>query len=152
MIERRRPQRGRGFPVSSCLRTISCAGAPGKEDRPGHAAAPSEAARPVDAFLRKTFPLAPTAQFSDFYATSECRDLIFHVEEHCLTLETISAFLAESGVRFIGFDIDAPALQAYRARFPDDRAATDLGQWSRFEADHPLTFVGMYQFWIQKPG
>ncbi|EPY01993.1 tetratricopeptide repeat protein [Magnetospirillum fulvum] len=97
-------------------------------------------------------PLAQAAQFSDFFTTSECRDLIFHVEEHCLTLETIAAVLDKTKMRFLGFDIDATTLQAYRSRFPDDWAATDLGQWSRFEADHPLTFVGMYQFWIQKPG
>jgi len=96
-------------------------------------------------------PLAQAAQFSDFFATSECRDLIFHVEEHRLTLETIASVLDEAKMRFIGFDIDAPTLQAYRSRFPNDRAATDLGQWSRFEADNPLTFVGMYQFWLQKP-
>ena len=23
--------------------------------------------------------------------------------------------------------------------------------WTRFEADNPDTFIGMYQFWIQRP-
>jgi hypothetical protein len=39
----------------------------------------------------------------------------------------------------------------YRLRFPDDPSGTNLRNWTRFEADNPKTFVGMYQFWIQKP-
>jgi len=31
-----------------------------------------------------------------------------------------------------------------------DTAAIDLKQWQVFENDHPDTFIGMYQFWIQK--
>jgi hypothetical protein len=27
---------------------------------------------------------------------------------------------------------------------------TDLDCWHALEADYPLTFVGMYQFWAQK--
>ena len=42
--------------------------------------------------------------------------------------------------------------QAYRSRFPDDPATTDLDRWHTFETSHPATFVGMYQFWVQKAG
>ena len=87
----------------------------------------------------------------DFYSTSECRDLLFHVQEHCLTLDQIEAFLLEAGLGFLGFEIDSRMLQQYRARFPADQAATHLRNWAHFEADHPDTFTGMYQFWIQKP-
>jgi hypothetical protein len=38
----------------------------------------------------------------------------------------------------------------YAARFPADKAMFDLDCWHALEADHPLTFVGMYQFWAQK--
>jgi hypothetical protein len=27
---------------------------------------------------------------------------------------------------------------------------TDLGLWGVFESENPGTFLGMYQFWIQK--
>jgi hypothetical protein len=37
-------------------------------------------------------------------------------------------------------------------RFPDDRVATNLAQWQLFENEYPDTFVGMYQFWVQKAG
>jgi tetratricopeptide (TPR) repeat protein/2-polyprenyl-3-methyl-5-hydroxy-6-metoxy-1,4-benzoquinol methylase len=87
----------------------------------------------------------------DFYSTSECRDLLFHVQEHCLTLDQIESFLAESGLHFIGFELDPSVLQRYRVCFPNDPAGINLVNWACFEADNPETFVGMYQFWIQKP-
>ena len=31
--------------------------------------------------------------FNDFFSTSECRDLLFHVQEHRMTLPAISDFL-----------------------------------------------------------
>jgi SAM-dependent methyltransferase len=86
----------------------------------------------------------------DFFSTSACRDLLFHVQEHNLSLEEISAFLDEQGLAFIGFEVAEPVIAAYRARFPDDPRAADLSNWSRFEADNPETFAAMYQFWVRK--
>jgi tetratricopeptide (TPR) repeat protein/2-polyprenyl-3-methyl-5-hydroxy-6-metoxy-1,4-benzoquinol methylase len=87
----------------------------------------------------------------DFYSTSDCRDLLFHVQEHRLTLGQIESFLVESGLHFIGFELDPQVLHQYRASFADDPSRTNLRNWARFEADNPDTFVGMYKFWIQKP-
>lgn len=86
----------------------------------------------------------------DFFTTSTCRDLLFHVEEHRLSLAEIGDFLSQHNLRFLGFSLDDAVLAAYRARFPDDPAATDFGHWRMFEKDHPGTFSGMYQFWLQK--
>jgi hypothetical protein len=36
------------------------------------------------------------------------------------------------------------------SRFPADKTMTDLDRWHDLESDHPLTFVGMYQFWTQR--
>ena len=87
----------------------------------------------------------------DFYSTSGVRDLVFHVQEHCLTLDQIESFLAESGLHFLGFDLDPAVLQQYRTRFTGDQAGTNLRNWARFEVDYPDTFFAMYQFWIQRP-
>jgi tetratricopeptide (TPR) repeat protein/2-polyprenyl-3-methyl-5-hydroxy-6-metoxy-1,4-benzoquinol methylase len=87
----------------------------------------------------------------DFYSTSDCRDLLFHVQEHRLTLGQVESFLVEFGLEFIGFQLDPRVLNQYRARFTDDPSGTKLRNWARFEADNPDTFVGMYQFWIQRP-
>jgi SAM-dependent methyltransferase len=85
----------------------------------------------------------------DFYSTSACRDLLLHVQEHRLTLSEIAAFLAEHRLSFLGFELGAPALAQYRARFPEDAAMTDLAKWHLFESEHPDTFGGMYLFWVQ---
>jgi tetratricopeptide (TPR) repeat protein/2-polyprenyl-3-methyl-5-hydroxy-6-metoxy-1,4-benzoquinol methylase len=87
----------------------------------------------------------------DFYTVSGCRDLLFHVQESCLSLEQIDLFLSETGLRFIGFELDPRALHQYRNRFTDDPAGTSLRNWAQFEADNPDTFTAMYQFWVQKP-
>ena len=87
----------------------------------------------------------------DFYSTSECRDLVFHVQEHRLTLDQIEAFLSESGLDFLGFELDPRVLHQYRTRFTGDPAGTNLRSWACFEADNPDTFLTMYKFWIQKP-
>lgn len=95
--------------------------------------------------------LAWLSKTPDFYATSDCRDLIFHVQEHCLTLPQIESFLGESGLRFVGFELDPKLMHDYQTRFPGDPAGMNLRNWARFEAENPDTFAGMYQFWIQKP-
>jgi 2-polyprenyl-3-methyl-5-hydroxy-6-metoxy-1,4-benzoquinol methylase len=91
------------------------------------------------------------SQMSDFYSTSNCRDLLFHVQEHRLTLPQVESFLAEFGLNFIGFQVDPRVVHKYRARFTEDPYATNLRNWARFEVDNPDTFIGMYQFWVQRP-
>jgi SAM-dependent methyltransferase len=86
-----------------------------------------------------------------FYSLSDCRDLAFHVQEQHLTLGQIEPFLAERGLRFIGFELDLGVLNQYRARFAEDPNCISLRNWARFEADNPDTFTSMYRFWIQKP-
>jgi tetratricopeptide (TPR) repeat protein/SAM-dependent methyltransferase len=95
--------------------------------------------------------LQSLSRSQDFFSTSECRDLLFHVQEHRLTLGQIDSFLADFGLHFIGFEMDRSVLDQYRARFTDDPSCTDLRNWASFEADNPYTFAAMYQFWIQKP-
>ena len=89
--------------------------------------------------------------WKDFFSTSECRDLLFHACEHQLTLPEIKAFLSESQLAFIGFELDNQTLHTYRTRFPEDFGARNLDCWHLFETDNPDTFREMYQFWIQKP-
>ena len=86
----------------------------------------------------------------DFYSISACRDLLFHVQEHRLTLPQIAEFLAEQHLAFLGFELEARVAAGYRAQFPADAAMTDLGQWHRFETENPDIFAGMYNFFVQK--
>jgi tetratricopeptide (TPR) repeat protein/2-polyprenyl-3-methyl-5-hydroxy-6-metoxy-1,4-benzoquinol methylase len=91
------------------------------------------------------------SQYPDFYSTSDCRDLLFHIQEHRLTISQIQSFLADNGLQFVSFELDRSVLHQYRARFDGDPSCTDLRNWARFEADNPDTFVGMYRFWAQRP-
>lgn len=86
----------------------------------------------------------------DFYSTSACRDLLFHVQEHQMTLPEIESFLTHHGLRFIGFETDDATRRSYQQAFPDDPAATNLANWHQFEQRHPQTFISMYQFWVQQ--
>ena len=94
--------------------------------------------------------LRNVALFNDFFTTSECRDLLFHVQEHRMALPEIKRFLAANGLTFLGFELSARARQQYAARFPQDDAMIDLDHWHAFEQDNPYTFASMYRFWIQK--
>ena len=96
-------------------------------------------------------PLKAVVRFGDFHTVSNCRDLLFHVQEHQVDLAQIKAFLAANGLTFIGFLLDPAIQQHYQARFPQDPAMVDLDGWSAFEADNPDAFAGMYQFWVQAP-
>ncbi|MCC7168650.1 MAG: methyltransferase domain-containing protein [Rhodospirillales bacterium] len=98
-------------------------------------------------------PLGRLVTSVDFYSLSLCRDLLFHVQEHRLTLPAIAAMLEQTGLEFLGFDLADPAThKAYRARFPTDRSMVSLANWAAFEADNPSTFASTYRFWVRKPG
>jgi tetratricopeptide (TPR) repeat protein/SAM-dependent methyltransferase len=95
-------------------------------------------------------PLHNVTKNQDFFSLSECRDLLFHVQEHRLTLPEIAAFITENNLQFLGFDIGPPIRRDYARRFPNDVAMTDLAQWHRYETENPDSFITMYQFWVQK--
>lgn len=87
----------------------------------------------------------------DFYTLSGLRDLLFHVEEHHFDLPRVAAALSGLGLRFVGFEHERPGVEfAYARMFPDDPARTSLAHWAAFEAAHPGTFTGMYQFWCER--
>jgi SAM-dependent methyltransferase len=90
-------------------------------------------------------------RLGDFYSTSGCRDLLFHVQEYQHDLPEIAAFIAAEKLAFLGFDLDIRVMHAYAAANPDDPAMTDLARWHRFEMDNPSIFAAMYQFWVQTP-
>jgi len=95
-------------------------------------------------------PLAGVARFADFFTTSECRDLLFHVHEARMTIPAIAAFIGDHHLKFLGFEFDAP--DRLRNHFAASGwSLTDLDRWHEFETRHPNTFSGMYQFWVQKP-
>lgn len=105
--------------------------------------------------LRGDSPL-PASQliaWSDFFSTSECRDLLFHPCEHRTSPRELAATLAARGLVFVGFDgLEPHVAAAYRAEVPSDGTLTDLAAWDAFEERHPGTFARMLNFWCAAPG
>jgi SAM-dependent methyltransferase/Flp pilus assembly protein TadD len=119
----------------------------------GYGATPAEIRRFRHDLMQREDDLARNVMwFNDFYSTSECRDLLFHVQEHRMTIPQIGAFLAAHDLQFLGFEIDPETRRRYAARFPSDATMTDLDRWHAFEQDNPHTFANMYRFWVQKTG
>ena len=87
----------------------------------------------------------------DFWSLSECRDLCFHVQEHRFTTESIQKLLTSHDLTFCGFMLPEQIKKLYQEQYPEDNEMTSLANWGKFEELHPTTFVGMYQFWAQKP-
>jgi SAM-dependent methyltransferase len=96
--------------------------------------------------------LKSLARSDDFFSMSECRDLLFHPQEHRLSLPDIKVFLANNHLQFAGFVLPQAILRRFAMRFPDPAAMTDLDRWNTFESEAPDTFAGMYVFSLHKPG
>jgi len=96
-------------------------------------------------------PQRMVAEMPDFFATSACRDLLFPVQEHALTLSQISTFLDTNALAFLGFEGAARGSMRYAQRHPGDAARADLAAWDAIEREEPRLFAAMYQFWVQKP-
>ncbi len=118
----------------------------------GYGASPDEIRRCRQELidLDKSLDFGFALKGSDFFSISGCRDLLFHVQEHRMTLTGIDSFIRNNGMVFLGFEISQNVVNRYKQFFPDDRAAINLAQWHAFEEENPDTFFGMYQFWVQK--
>jgi hypothetical protein len=88
-------------------------------------------------------------KFGDFYSTSECRDLLFHTQEHCFTIPAIQQFLDKNDLEFLGFIVGSNILDQFGRQFSRQQES-NLHLWNGFETDHPDTFRTMYEFWVQK--
>jgi len=90
-------------------------------------------------------------EFTDFYSLSECRDLLFHVQEHRFSLPQIEEALRALGLKFLGFELaQGSIIKRFKERYKEKSAPTCLTKWHEFELKNPDIFEGMYQFWVQK--
>ena len=88
----------------------------------------------------------------DFFTLEECRDLLFHVQEHRFSLPQIQKVIDELGLNFVGFEFGSPeTLASFKSVFPGAGAEHSLKNWHEYEFGHPHTFSAMYQFWVSKP-
>jgi tetratricopeptide (TPR) repeat protein len=98
-------------------------------------------------------PLKSLIRWKDFYSMSECRDFLFHVQEHQFDLPEVAAMVRGAGLTLLGVSKQLPwhAVAAYRTTFPGEAVTADLAKWETVEERFPDTFVGMYQVWCRKP-
>lgn len=95
--------------------------------------------------------IKPVTYSIDFFVTSACRDLLFHVHETQFTLLEIAKMLEDLKLEFMGFEFkDLSIKKQYQTQFPDDPQGISLKNWHQFEQKNPETFMSMYQFWVKK--
>ena len=85
---------------------------------------------------------------TDFYSLSNCRDLLFHVQEHRYTIPQISEMLERNGLEFAGFEgLPEKVRRSFLHEYPNKDDFWSLDNWQAFEEAHPDSFLGMYVFW-----
>ena len=85
----------------------------------------------------------------DMYSVSEFRDLLFHVQEHNVTIPIIKNWLGILQLDFCGFEHHS-LLTKFQQVYPEPNSLNDLDKWHTFELSHTESFTGMYQFWCQR--
>ncbi len=84
----------------------------------------------------------------DYYQLSPLRDLLFHEQEHRMTLPRLQKMMDDLGLELISFAVNRPYRIAYEKLFGN--APDTLENWHKFEEMNPDTFSGMYQFWCRR--
>lgn len=83
----------------------------------------------------------------DFYTLSECRDLVFHVQEHRYSIPQLMEILDRHDLDFISFNIkNSGVKEDFVKMFPDPNDFKDPIKWHEYEQSHPHAFVEMYDF------
>jgi SAM-dependent methyltransferase/tetratricopeptide (TPR) repeat protein len=100
--------------------------------------------------LYETRGWSNVTETADFYSMSGCRDMLFHVMEHCFDIPRIKQFLNEQNLSFLGFDLEPQIQENFRRQYPGVDALTDLDKWQSFEIANPQTFRLMYVFTVRK--
>lgn len=105
-----------------------------------------------DLMLRKKPELeAVMSPASDFWTTSDCRDLLFHVNEHRFTLPQISDMLRAAKLAFLGVEFGN---ETDRTRFlsalDSPMAVQDANALHRYEVEHPEVFGDTYRVWARR--
>ena len=87
----------------------------------------------------------------DFFSISECRDLLFHVQEYRFTIPQIGEALELLDLKFLGFEFkDQSVMKNFKDIYPQKCSQISLALWHEFEQQHPDTFIEMYKFWCVK--
>ena len=117
--------------------------------RNGWKAEPDDIRRGREAILSDP-QFSRVATLRDMYGLNECRDLLFHVQEHRYRLDQVRTIVDSLGLEALGLAVPAPVAQAFSSRF-GPASSGDLAAWDEYERANPDTFSGMYILWLRKP-
>ena len=87
-------------------------------------------------------------QSHDFYQLSPLRDLLFHEQEHRMTLPQIDSMMRRLGLRLIEMSVSSQQRSDYNKIFGE--TPDTFENWHKFEEMHPGTFSSMYRFWCSR--
>jgi len=91
--------------------------------------------------------------WTDFFSMSMCRDLVFHVQEHRVSLPWIKSVLADLDLCCLSMRISNPFFKKeYLSMYPGDPELKNLDNLHAYETHNPRTFRDMYQFWCCRQG
>lgn len=90
------------------------------------------------------------ANRGDFFTMSNCRDLIFHVQEHRFTWLQVGDMLKRCGLEIMSVTQPKKVMDLYKEKFPDDPKCINLSYWHQYELENPNTFGGMFEFTSKK--
>jgi tetratricopeptide (TPR) repeat protein/2-polyprenyl-3-methyl-5-hydroxy-6-metoxy-1,4-benzoquinol methylase len=85
----------------------------------------------------------------DFFTASECRDLLFHVQERSFSLPEIAVMADKLGLVFLGFEFSSNKIKSQFSKFNPQASPYSLADWHNFEVAFPYAFFGMYQMWFK---
>lgn len=89
--------------------------------------------------------------YADFYSTSNCRDLLFHIQEKQYSLGDIKNLIDKFNMKFAGFDFSNQYTHQYfKNNFPQHNSEYNLNNWEKYEEENINTFLGMYNFFLIK--
>ena len=87
---------------------------------------------------------------SDFWTLSDCRDLLFHVNEHRFTLPQIGEMMSTAGLEFLGVQFGHAADRTrYLAQNARSGALRGLQALHRHEREHTEVFGDTYRLWAR---
>lgn len=90
----------------------------------------------------------------DFASLNGVRDLCLHVQETQYTLKEIDRMLGELGLKWLQMEdtVNEDKQKLFRKLHGIDPFSRDasLARWHAFEEKYPTTFLGMYEFLVQR--
>jgi 2-polyprenyl-3-methyl-5-hydroxy-6-metoxy-1,4-benzoquinol methylase len=87
---------------------------------------------------------------ADFYSMSNCRDLIFHEQEHQFTPAKIAEVLTANQLDFVGMLPTTKAREIFEQQVGRLSQHNNLENWEKVEQAHKNIFSTMYQFYCRK--